>query len=349
MILLPIIAMVAGIPNARLIALQPNLEFPSKGHELVKVFHDIDPQFQFQDLIASWNVEPADSAAIKIEVQAHGKGFDTRWYTMGEWSLDGKAGPRESVSGQKDQNGSVDTDTLQLKKPADGLDVRVTLKTVGDGERGKLKLLTFALTNNEAKWPEASDRSPAWGKTIDVPQRAQGNYPNGGVLCSPTSLSMVLWHYSNLLGLPGMNKDVPEVQEHVWDPAFKGAGNWPFNTAYAGSFAGLLGYVARFGSVHDLEKWIDAGFPVICSVSFDLLRGLPLSPTESGHLVVLVGFSNDGDPIFNDPAFKDQVRKTYKRDDFVKAWAYSKETVYLVYPEGSKVPTDADGLWIVSQ
>jgi hypothetical protein len=77
-----------------------------------------------------------------------------------------------------------------------------------------------------------------------------------------------------------------------------------------------------------------------------MLRGLPLSPTESGHLVVLVGFTKDGEPVINDPAFKNQVRRVYKRSDFEKAWAYSKRTVYLVYPEGSNVPENSDQLWI---
>jgi hypothetical protein len=335
----------SGLPNTRLVAIEPNLEFPPQGSEAVKVMPRIEAGIPFREMIASWNVEPAGCASLKVEVRAHGDGIDTKWYTMGQWTLDAKVGPRGSVNGQKDVNGTVDTDTLQLNSDATSLDVRVTMKTLGKGPTARLKLLTFSFANGnkEADVPIAS--SPAWGKVIDVPQRAQNNYPNGGVLCSATSMSMVLWHYANQLGKPEMNKDVPEVEEHVWDPVYKGAGNWPFNTAYAGSFPGMRSYVARFGSIHDLETWIDAGFPVICSVSFDMLRGLPLSPTESGHLGVLVGFTKDGDPVINDPAFKNQVRRTYPRSDFEKAWVYSKRTVYLVYPEGAKIPRDTQGLW----
>jgi len=348
MSLLPMIAMIvsAGLPNTRLVDLEPNLDFPARGQETVKVFSGIDPKIPFDEMIASWNVEPAEGASLKVEVRAHGEGFDTKWYTMAQWSLDRHVSPRESVKGQRDENGTVDTDTLELKKPGRTLDVQVTLKTLGDGPTPRLKLLTFSFENGHRLANPDSSPSPAWGKTIDVPQRAQNNYPNGGVLCSATSVSMILWHYSNQLHKPEMNKDVPEVEEHVWDSVYKGAGNWPFNTAYAGSFPGMLAYVARFGGISDLEKWIEAGLPVICSVSFDMLRGLPLSPTESGHLVVLVGFTKDGEPVINDPAFKNQVRRVYKRSDFEKAWAYSKRTVYLVYPEGSNVPENSDQLWI---
>lgn len=344
---LPLLAMVitSGLPNTHLVAMEPNAMFPSKGQEIVKVYRDVKSGIPFREMIASWNVEPAKSAALKVEVRAHGDGFDSKWYTMGQWALEDNTAPRESVKGQNDENGTVDTDTLILKKDGKSIDVQVTLKTIGDGPTPNLKLLTFSFANGEKQAPAAAEPSPAWGKTIDVPQRAQNNYPNGGVLCSATSMSMILWHYANQLGKPEMNKDVPEVEAHVWDKVYHGAGNWPFNTAYAGSFPGMRSYVARFGSIHDLEKWIESGYPVICSVSFDMLRGLPLSPTESGHLVVLVGFTKDGDPVINDPAFKNQVRRNYKRSDFEKAWLYSQRTVYLVYPEDASIPKDTDGLW----
>ncbi len=348
MSLLSLVAMIVStaLPNTRLVALFPNLEFPAKGTELVKEYHDIDPHIPFTEMIASWNIQPADSAAIKLEIKARGADFESRWYTMAQWSLDPALSPRQSMKGQRDAHGNVDTDTLMLGKPGRSIDVRVTLRTLKEGPPPQLKLLTFSFENGETYTQETPNQHQAWGKTIDVPERAQNNYPNGGVLCSATSVSMMLWHYSQQLHRPEMNKDVPEVEANVWDPVYKGAGNWPFNTAYAGSFSGMRSYVARLGGISDLEKWIAAGLPVITSVSFDLLRGLPLSPTESGHLVVLVGFTDSGDPVINDPAFKAKVRKVYKRADFDKAWAYSKRTVYMLYPEDAKVPEDTNHLWI---
>ena len=341
--------LVAGLPQSRLISYEPKLLFPRAGEQRVEMFNNISPKLNFHEMIASWNIEPANTAAFKLEVRVHGTDFVSKWFTMANWSLDSKLAPRESVKGQHDDDAYVDTDTLVLKKNAVSLDAKVTLQTLGEGPRANLKLLTFSFRSAEAPLPSPNHPSPAWGKSIAVPERAQGNYPNGGVLCSPTSMSMMLWHYSNVLNRPELNQDVPVVESHVWDPVYKGAGNWPFNTAYAGSFQGIRSYVARFESISNLESWIEEGLPVICSVSFDMLRGLPLSPTESGHLVVLVGFTKDGDPVINDPAFKHQVHKTYKRSDFEKAWAYSKRTVYLVYPENAKVPKDAEHLWMTSK
>lgn len=345
-ILLSIAMVMATSPmNSRLVALEPNLTFPPAGQDVVKLYSGVDAGIPFKEMIASWNVDNSENASLKIEVRAHGDGFDTKWYTIAQWALDDNAGPRASVKGQRDENGTVDTDTLDLKRLAKSVDLQLTLHTSSNGPSPKLKLLTLCFSNGEKSLEGKAGKCAAWGKTIDVPQRAQNNYPNGGVLCSATSVSMMLWHYSNQLGKPEMNKDVPEVEYHVWDPVYKGAGNWPFNTAYAGSFKGMRSYVARLGTTNDLERWIEAGYPVVCSVSFDMLRGLPLSSTESGHLVVLVGFDASGDPVINDPAFKGHVRKTYKRADFEKAWAYSRHTVYLIYPEDASIPTDTEGLW----
>jgi hypothetical protein len=67
---------------------------------------------------------------------------------------------------------------------------------------------------------------------------------------------------------------------------------------------------------------------------------------DSGHLVVLVGFTENGDPIFNDPAKKDEVRRTYKRANFDAAWSHSSRTVYIVLPENATPPSGSGGMWI---
>ena len=343
--LIPLISMV--ISHNQLICLKPNLAFPLDASAVVKVWPALTPKASFTQAIISWNVGHAGNSHITVEAKAHGDRFDTKWFVMAEWSLNVDQQDRTSLSGQGEENGDVNTDTLSLTKPAKSLDIRVTLTnpTSANGEAPLLKLLTVSFSQGEAV-TDAPIKSAAWGKSVDVPQRAQGNYPNGSVLCSATSTSMLLSHWSNVLARPELDRDVPEVEAGVWDKAYKGAGNWPFNAAYFGSMDGLRGYVARFNAISDLEKWILSGIPVATSVSFDMLRGKPLSPTEQGHLVVLVGFTPDGDPIINDPAFKDGVRKTYKRTDFARAWAYSHHTVYVFTAENSVVPPNTGGLWV---
>jgi hypothetical protein len=343
-LLLPLILATSVTSNVRLVPFFPDREFPAKGEEVVVRFDNIDPGIPFDEVVPSWNVTPADGASLRVQIRSHGDGFDSKWYSFGKWTLD-DASARTSVEGQKDEQGNVSTDTFIPRKAAKTVDVQLTLRNDGDGPRPRLKLLTLSFANSKAISASEKNPSPAWGKTIEVPQRAQGNYPNGGVLCSPTSLSMVLWHYANQLHRPELNKDVPEIVACVWDKTYDGAGNWPFNAAYAGSFPGMRSYITRFRNIGDLERWIDAGLPVICSISLNIARGMP-QDGGSGHLVVLVGFTKDGDPVFNDPARRAQVRYTYKRENFEKAWLHSNRTVYIVHPEDAVVPADPDGVWI---
>lgn len=334
-----------ALASLALLAIRPDLAFPEAGGAITKAFEPLRPGFAWDQAIVSWNLENPSSAAVKLEARAWSGETPTKWYTLADWAADAAKAPRVSVNGQRDADGTVDTDTLELKAPADRLELRATLRTMAEGPRPRLRLLTASLIDSKAPvMPDASKRSEAWGKTIDVPQRAQGDYPNGGVLCSATSTSMLLWHYSRVLDRPELDRDVPEVEANVWDTAYKGAGNWPFNVAYSGSFPGMRAYVARFAGISDLEKWIAAGLPLACSVSFDRLKGALTG--GSGHLVVLVGFTKDGDPVINDPARRGDVRHVYPRADFERAWLYSKRTVYVVHPEGAKPPKGGEGRWL---
>ena len=333
-----------ALASLALLAIRPDLEFPAVGESATRVFDALKPGFAWDQAIVSWNVENPAAAEVKVEARAWRGETPTKWYTVADWAADASKAPRVSVEGQKDVDGDVETDTLVLKAPADRLELKATLHTLVDGPRPRLRLLTASFLDSKKKTADAPRPSEAWGRTIDVPQRAQGDYPNGGVLCSATSTSMLLWHYSKVLNRPELDHDVPEVEANVWDSVYKGAGNWPFNVAYSGSFPGMRAYVARFAGIDDLEKWIAAGLPLACSVSLDMLKGKPTG--GSGHLIVLVGFTNDGDPVVNDPAWRGAVRRTYKRADFERAWLYSNRTVYVVHPESVKPPKGGEGRWL---
>jgi hypothetical protein len=155
---------------------------------------------------------------------------------------------------------------------------------------------------------------------------------------------MLLAYWADRLQRRELARDVPEVAAGVHDPNWPGTGNWPFNTAYAGSFAGLRACVTRLGDVSELEQWVRAGVPVAASLTYSVLKGEP--DQDDGHLVVCVGFSDQGDVVLNDPGSRRERRKTVARDRFTAAWARSHRTVYLVYPETFTPPPDRYGHWL---
>jgi hypothetical protein len=317
------------------------------GGETILLSPVIPSRIAWNELIVSWNADAPAGTWVKIEASARRPDHGTKFYTLGNWSPDGKIFPRASVRGQQDADGNVDTDTLVLTQPARAVQIRVTL----GGTNGLLPTLKFiGLSFANTKIPVAA-REPnraAWGKIISTPEHSQhGAWTNQG-WCSPTSLSMVLARWAEVLNRPEMNLTVPEVAAKVYDANFAGTGNWPFNTAFAGSFRGMRSYVSRFDDLSEVEDWIAAGIPVILSARWDWLQpGRP--PDLDGHLIVCIGFTPNGDVVINDPATRlekgESVRRIYRRADVIHSWTKSHNAVYLVYPAGAKIPADQFDHW----
>ena len=84
------------------------------------------------------------------------------------------------------------------------------------------------------------------------------------------------------------------------------------------------------------------------SVSYPILKGRG-EETGGGHLVVCVGFTTNGDVVINDPwavlQKGERVQKTFSRQNLIDAWRLSHQTVYLIYPEGTRLPADRFGHW----
>lgn len=314
----------------------------------------VRPGFDWNEAIVSWNVLNPDNAKLKVEVEIRGVR-----YVLADWAGDMAKAARTSVPKQMNEDGEVQTDLLHLNKHADSLTLRVHLQQPWPGPEPVLKLLTVSFTNTQAT-PEGEDGPLKIGKVLEPPQRGQGPYEFGKLkyrperasanfetwfkktkdaqYCSPTSVSMVLGYWAEKLKRPELAVDVPDIVTAVFDENYPGTGNWPFNTAHMGSFPGMFAYVTRLTNIQDLEKLIDADIPVVCSVALNLLLGNGKPAGGDGHLVVLVGFDKDGNPVFNDPAKSDQVRRNYKRENFRRAWNNSNRTVYVCHPEEFKLP-----------
>ena len=315
--------------------------------EAVLLSPKIKAHLAANEIIVSWNTDAPDGTFIKIQASALLPDHATKFYTLAEWSPDGKVFPRASVRGQKDDDGNVDTDTLILSQPADAAQIRVTLGGT-NGALPTLKFLGLSFANTKIPVAAREPNRAAWGKIIPTPEHSQhGAWTNKG-WCSPTSLSMVLSRWAEVLQRPEMNLTVPEVAAKVYDTDFKGTGNWPFNTAFAGSFPGMRSYVTRLDDISEVEDWIAVGIPVILSARWDwLLPGRPID--KDGHLIVCIGFTENGDVVINDPATRlekgESVRRIYKRADVIRSWTKSHNAVYLVYPVGAEIPADKFGHW----
>lgn len=325
--------------------------------------------FGLTELISSWNADTPNGTWIEVNVRGHAEdGTLTGWFVLGRWCSNdpeqGGAIQRQSLDGQGTDYATVWTDTfhtygghaledfqlrVQLLRPH-GTSLTPTVRFLG--------AVSSALPND----PTVPVSTFTLGREhiLDVPTFSQethvGQYPqwdNGGeAWCSPTSSSMVLAYWrrgpdaTDLAWVDPSYSD-PQVDfaaRNTYDYVYEGCGNWPFNTAYTSRY-GLEGFVTRLRSLAEAEPFIAAGVPVIMSVSFKSSELDGAGYSTNGHLMVLVGFTADGDPVMNDPASHliaddKQVRVTYRREQFENVWVpHSGGTVYLNHPAAVRLPS----------
>jgi hypothetical protein len=303
---------------------------------------EINARIKFDEIIVSWNAQAPAGSYLIFEARAFYSNLTTKYYTLGIWCADPAHRSRRSVANQDDADGSVATDVLNLKHATDCLQVRVSLFT-GGALKPSLKFLGISLADTKTSFPELEPNRAAWGQLIPVPERSQMKYPNGKVLCSPTTVSMLLAYWAETLKRPDLDRAVPDVAAAVYDSQWEGTGNWPFNTAFVGSIEGMRAYITRFSDISELETWVAHKIPLGLSLDYDRLRGK--GPGPNGHIAACVGFTKEGDPIINDPGTSEHVRKVFPRKNLVDAWGCSKNTVYVLYPESYATPEDRFVHW----
>lgn len=306
---------------------------------------------RFDTLVPSWNASTPSGTWVRVQLRVRSGGKWTGWFDLGVWAKGTGTVKRHSTDGQRSGDWRVLTDTLQSAGPvfAGAYQYRITLHSKKEGRSPQVRAL-FTVASDSYRHGDPSGipaLRAAWGRDLDVPRRSQMVYPDGGeVWCSPTSLSMVMAYWAKRTGRGALNQSVPTVARGTYDYTYRGWGNWPFNTAYAGAY-GLEAKVSRFSQIEQAERWIDMGIPVIASIAWNnrysstYLRGAPI-PASDGHLLVIRGFTASGDVIVNDPAASSdsRVRRVYDRAQFSRAWLRtgSGGVVYLVHPKTWRTP-----------
>jgi hypothetical protein len=324
----------------------------------------VTPGHLFTSLVPSWNATTPGDSWLEVEARVSRDGMHcTRWFTLGRWSDSDQGVAPTSVSGQSCAEGVVDTDELRAH---DGVtwstyQLRLTLHRGPASDAVPTVTLVGAVVAHPGEHgvPPAvvSTSSTGRGRSaveLAVPAYSQqlrrNGYPGGTSWCSPTSTSMVLAFWGrgpSEVDLSGIGPDVPDpavvhAARRVRDHAF-GSGNWSFNTAYAAGY-GVEAFVTRLRSMDEAELFLEAGIPLVASVSFRREELDGAGYDTSGHLLVVVGFDEAGDVVCNDPAShqvpsNDAVRVVFDRKQLEKAWLDgSGGLVYVVRPPDVPLP-----------
>jgi hypothetical protein len=324
------------------------------------------PSFPFNELVSSWNAKTSPGTWIQSEVlpQLDGGHWASKWYILGRWTYGDSDFHRTSVGGQGNADGYVSIDTFLAKDhPAIAYRLRLTIfRRAGltDAQApvsvSRYSAVASNLTNQKGSFPSATTMG---GQMVDlrVPHYSQeihhGHYPefdNGGeAWCSPTSTAMVVRYWQNVTATlyaptsaetswvdPPQDAEVDYAARFVYDYHYHGAGNWPFNTAYAAE-RGLVADVTQLHDLREAEPFINAGIPLVASVAWSSNKLDTAIKSTNGHLMVIGGFTGTGDVIAYDPASPTDadVRHVYDREQFERAWIpASGGIVYVVRPAG---------------
>jgi len=326
--------------------------------------------FPFTELVSSWNSRTSPGTWIQSEVKPLLNNGDwAKWYILGRWTYTDSDFHRTSVGGQGDEDGFIAVDTFFVKDhPAVAYQLRLTIfRRTGLTEAqapvsvSRYSAVVSNLRNQRSTFPSATSMN---GETIDLalPQFSQeihhGEYPefdNGGeAWCSPTSTAMVVRYWENTTGTPyaptpaelawviyPIDPEVDYTARFVYDYRYQGAGNWPFNTAYAAE-RGLVSDVTQLHNLSEAEPFIRVGIPLVASVAWESNKLDTAIKSTNGHLMVIGGFTGTGDVIAYDPASDTnaEVRHVYDREQFERAWIpASGGIVYVNRPAGWPTPS----------
>ncbi|MDQ3485519.1 MAG: peptidase C39 family protein [Actinomycetota bacterium] len=332
---------------------------------------EVTPGFAYTELVASWNADTPAGTWIQVSVAGKAdNGLRSKSYVLGRWAEGDDTIHRTSVPAQGDDLATVAIDTLVARagRTLSTWQLTVSLFRAAGTTATPSVSLVGAMAS---QLPESKKRIPASplggaeGITLEVPTYSQeihiGEYPqyNGGgeAWCSPTSTSMVLAYWQQTKGAqygpaPAEYESMdPQYDDmfvdyaaaSTYDYNYDGTGNWPFNTAYAGRYD-LESFVTRLRSLTEAEQFIKAGIPLVVSISFKESELDGAGYGTNGHLMVIVGFTEDGDVVANDPAShliesNEEVRTVYDREQFENVWIpKSGGIAYVIHPTDVPLP-----------
>jgi hypothetical protein len=276
----------------------------------------------FTELIPSFNADAPPETGLRLDVRVRDRrsGEWSPWLYLGSWGRTPAKAPRV-VSLPR---GVVHVDYLTLDRPADAVQARVEFYSFSMDSHltPALRRLSLAYSGVVDDLQERARLRPAtpvegtWARDLGVPFRTQKDAPAAlrGEICSPTSVTMVLAYW-------GVDRPVVENALAIYDPESEIFGHWGRAVQRAAAL-GLDGWVARFRDWDSVKAQVARGQPVIASVRFKKgeFPSAVLSQTN-GHLIVVRGFTPEGDVIVNDPASRDRGNgAVYKASELASAW-----------------------------
>lgn len=208
---------------------------------------------QFKRLLISWNCETPKDTWIEVQARAFITYYDNSenaksgwsdWLSFGKWGTHIKRYSKSPDS----HLAKISTDEFIVKgnnmNTGSKIQIRALLHTEDTNVTPSIRQFIISYKNNS---PRIKNIEIPSDKIIDVPSYSQylRDKNIGGVICSPTSITM-------LLNRRNENLIVEETAWSCFDYEYNAFGNWLFNVAFASS----LGYESfvEYDNLNSLKK-----------------------------------------------------------------------------------------------
>jgi hypothetical protein len=143
-----------------------------------------------------------------------------------------------------------------------------------------------------------------WARDLPVPHISQHDAPQAlrESVCLPASVTMLLSYWK-------VDRPLAETALAIYDPDSGMFGNGARAAARAGEL-GLNSWMQRVRDWDQVKAMIGRGQPVIAAVGMN----------DGEHLIVIRGFTRDGDVIVNDPLDHAKGGTIRKAGELGRAW-----------------------------
>lgn len=284
-------------------------------------------EYPFNIGLASWNGRVENNrTSFRVFVRVPYGNDWSPWLEVGYWKANIWSGSKQtSFSG-----GYVDIDILTLHTLVTEWQFAVEMKRLATTDPSPtLHLLSFFMSDTRTTQylnyiDIVNDDPPEI--FIETQFVAQRNVSSeiGSSICSPSTVSMILLSY-------GIEVDPLKFAIDTKDPYYNLFGVWPRVVQNASEY-GLRGMVTRY------RTWSDAYHVLAQGGRIGMSIGQPL---YSGHLVMLAGFTENGDPIVHDPwRTYDGYGIVFDKSQLSYSWFAKGGVGYTFYPNDSTDFTD---------
>lgn len=290
----------------------------SSGYIILRPQHSEEP---FNRGLPSWNGSAPDQySSFKVQMRfKYGSGWSI-WLTAGYW----KNNIWSSYGSTGFSDGYIDVDYVKMYSYKSDWQFKVIFERLNTAYTSPtIRMLSFFVS--DTRTTEQIDHTALLNdnpEEIFIPTTHLYQYsldPDiGGSICSPTSVSMILISY-------GINVEPVPFARDTKDSYWGLFGVWPRVVQNASEY-GVRGYVTRYRSWSQAREVLTNGGRIAMSVG---------QPLYSGHLMMLAGFDENGNPLVHDPARSNGYGYKFNKLDLGKSWFDKGGVAYTFYLEDS--------------